>query len=248
MKLYELFNMTSASKIFEDREEFIKTKFGSALEARASEDVKKPMTADEVLVELMKADPTAGKHLQFIVRMYLKKQFKLEDVLRLKDDISKFEKFKSKIENKDLNSYKELRDLYAAIEPFAVKDEPVSGKQAAKQIKAAGAEKIIDEPDFTVLHLKNEDAAKFYGKGTKWCTAAEQNCMFDTYNKQGNLYVIITKLDGKERKFQFHFESDQVMDEQDSPISAKDIKKLSEIPAYNKFLNMMIKKHYGEHL
>jgi len=248
MKLAELLNTSNFGLLSEDREEFLQTKFGDALQDRAKEDVSRDLSAAEVITALKKADPTDGKHLQFIVRMYLKKQFKLEDVQRLKTDITKFEKFKSKIANKDLNSYKTLKELYAVIEPFGEKDEPISAKQAAKQIKTSGAEKIIDEPGFTVVRLKDEEAAKFYGKGTRWCTAGEENNMFNTYNEQGDIYVIIAKIDGKERKFQFHYESKQVMDETDSEISSDDIKKLSKIPGYNKFLNMMIKKHYGDYV
>ena len=52
-------------------------------------------------------------------------------------------------------------------------------------------------------------------KNTQWCTAADGNNQFNYYNSQGPLYININKADNE--KYQFHFESDQFMDETDTP-------------------------------
>ena len=60
-----------------------------------------------------------------------------------------------------------------------------------------------------------EEASCYYGKGTQWCTAANNgNNMFEYYNDNGNLYININKL--THEKYQFHFETDSFMDETDS--------------------------------
>lgn len=71
-----------------------------------------------------------------------------------------------------------------------------------------------------VIPLTRE-ASCALGKPTSWCTARDDSSnMFDTYNKQGPLYVWIGK-DGK--RYQFHFESAQCMDSKDRPIDEKTI-------------------------
>ena len=65
-----------------------------------------------------------------------------------------------------------------------------------------------------VIVPKTEAAAKWFGKGTKWCTAADKDNMFDYYNKRGLLYIVFWN--GK--KYQLHFESMQFMDERDQKI------------------------------
>ena len=247
MKVAELFE--HFHYLFENKEEFIANQFKDKLTKAANEDssYKGENTPLGVVRELSKIDPTRGKHLQFIVKMYLAKQFKLEDTDKIKSELEKFEKFKPRIANKDLNSYKNLDALYDVTEQFTDADAPVSGKAQAKEQKS-GAKKLIDTPNFKVIIPTTEEAAKFYGANTKWCTAADTNCQFENYAKDGEIYIIIAKMGGKDRKFQLHYESDQFMNERDTEVDKKDIAALSEFPEYTKFLNLLIKKHYGKYL
>lgn len=89
-----------------------------------------------------------------------------------------------------------------------------------------------------VHKLKTKEAACHYGANTKWCTAAESGNMFDQYNRSGPLYVIRTKGDNK--KYQFHFESNQFMNDQDKPIEMSDF--LKNHPSLTK-----IKEFEGKH-
>ena len=102
---------------------------------------------------------------------------------------------------------------------------------------------MFEKPGLTVVVPETQEAAKLYGKGTKWCTAGESNNMFDYYNKSGPLYILLANIGGTDRKFQLHFQQEQFMNERDQPLTAKDIKDLSSIPAYKDFLNMMIEKY-----
>lgn len=231
--------------LIEGRPEFIATKFGTKLLAAAEEDKSYDGEKDalKIIHTLLKADPSSGKNIQFIVNMYIAKQFKVEDLSKIKSELEKFNKFKARIENKDLNSYKTLDALYDVLETFDDKEDVKSNKQITKDIKS-DSKKIIDTPDFKVIVPTTEASAQFYGSGTKWCTAADKNCMFNHYAKDGDLYVIIAKIDGKERKFQLHYESDQFMNERDTEVNAADKAKLSKLDGYNQFLNWLIKKHY----
>lgn len=245
--------------LLEDRAEYIARSMERKLLDAAENDDSFPKReakgALKIVERLRKIDPSkSGENLQYIARMYGNKQFKLEDSQRLKSDLELFYKVKSKLQNKDLNSYKELKDLYAVLEPFTEKgdDDPelASNKELARRMKSS-VKKLIDAPNFKVIVPETEEAACFYGKGTKWCTAStDSHNLFKSYKDRDDLIIIIAKRDGKDRKFQFHYESGQIMDELDRSIKGnkQDIDFLSSFPEYADFLNMMIEKHYAKYL
>lgn len=202
-----------------------------------------------VIKRLADADPTADRAdaLVWIVRMYAAGRFMIEDIQRVRNDLTKFFRYRSQIPNKDLNSYKDLNQLYDAIEAVEGGEEPISGKQAKKLAKVQGAEKVVETPNLSVVKLLTPEAANIYGKGTKWCTTSENGGHFASYSKQGPLYAIIVNEGGTQRKFQFHYESNQFMNERDRPVSKAEIALLSKHDGYTQFLNMLIKQHYGQY-
>lgn len=226
----------------------------------ADEDKK---VVEDLIKELAKIDPTGERHdmTQWIIRMYIGHQarndegaptgpyvgeFKLEDADRIKKDLESFIKFKSKIANKDLNSYKKITDFYDVVEKAEEEFDPEaakSKKQQVRDIKMEGVDVIIQTPGLKVVHVKTEEAAKFYGSNTKWCTTSGA---FRSYSD--DLMIIMVK-EGN-RKFQFHYKSKQVMDEKDQSIVGKPdvIALLSRTPGWKEFLNLMIEKYYSPHL
>ena len=76
-----------------------------------------------------------------------------------------------------------------------------------------------------IIHLKTSEAAIFYGKGTKWCTAATGvNNMFTHYHKDGAIYVMIPKNPSYVgEKYQFHVDSLQLVNEKDMMLTIKDV-------------------------
>ena len=198
--------------------------------------------------ELLKADPKKGKFIQAIIRWYVSNEFKLEDVHRLNEDLTFFNRVKNKIENKDLLTYDTLKSVYDAIRPFQENEnDSKSNKELMREAKA-GAKKLYQEPGMIILELETEEAAKLYGKGTRWCTAADNNNMFKHYHDQGALYVIIANdPNGAMRKFQCHYESEQMMDEDDSSVNLENtpeiIQWLEKYKSYEEFCQMLFYKH-----
>ena len=245
MLLYEFVVLENADA----RVKYIVDNMGKKLsDAAAKDSSSRADNPTEIVQTLLKADPTNGQAIMWLTRMYSKGAFKMEDVNRVRNDLTDFFRVRSKLANKDLNSYKDLNQLYDAIE--SVQGEPTTSKRQQKQaIKHEGAQYVINTPEFKVLEIKNHDAACFYGSNTKWCTASKDDpSMFNTYTEQGPLFVVITNRDGKQRKFQLHYESDQFMDERDNPVPEKDIQYLSSFPEYADFLNMLIDKHYSKYV
>jgi hypothetical protein len=176
-------------------------------------------------------DPSKNKiHTQWILNQYKKKNIRQEDLPSVKDTLTNFEKYKNKLTQKDINQYPHINDVHDAVAPHI--GTASSKKEEIRQVKDDGADLIHSENGLTVHKLKTKEAACQYGKGTKWCTAAENNNMFDSYNKRGSIYVI--QKDGE--KHQFHFESQQFMDAQDKSIDlGKFIEKNPELKNVDEF-------------
>lgn len=89
-----------------------------------------------------------------------------------------------------------------------------------KQVDRGNFQEFYSDSKVRVIIPLDQTAACYYGQGTQWCTAATRGTnMFEPYNRQGKLYIIIPKdpeYDGE--KYQLHFASSQFMNEQDSPV------------------------------
>lgn len=201
--------------------------------------------------KLLQADPKNGKFIQSIIRWYIGGEFKLEDVYRVKDDLTFFNKIKSKLPNKDLLIFDTLKEVYDLIRPFQDNDSNTKSNKELMREAKSGAKKLFQEKGIIILEIETEEAAKLYGKGTRWCTAGDNNNMFEHYHKQGALYIIIADSpQGNTRKFQIHYESEQMMDEDDSSVSVDNqseiILWLEKYDSYVKFCEMLLYKHNKE--
>ncbi len=114
-----------------------------------------------------------------------------------------------------------------------------------KQIIKEGendVEIILETPNIIIYRPTTEAGSKCYGHQTKWCTAANKNNMFDEYNKEGPLFIIMSKLNKKD-KYQIHFETGQLMDPLDKSVSSIQIlKKFNDIELIN-WYNQKIEKY-----
>ena len=175
--------------------------------------------------QLVFADPTSnqqkdkmGKYGKWILNLYKQGKLKVGDVPELRDSLSYFDKFKNRIEKKDINQYHSVPELFNSVKQFMENPNQAASKSdELRKTKQQGAEKVYEDEEWLVVVPKTEQAACLYGKGTKWCTAATDGSnMFEYYNNSGPLYININKKTG--RKYQFHFQAEQFMDEQDNPI------------------------------
>jgi len=186
------------------------------------EDVFKQIASADTVTTNLDRDKL-GKYAKWLLWLYtdkkrVKSQLKLEDLYKAKEYLPVFDKLSKsgKLENNNINSHISLSSLYSVIRPYLEGEEFASKGEEIKHTKVEGADKLYEDDAFVVIHPKTEEAAKYYGKGTQWCTAAENNNMFDHYNKNGPLYIVIGKRYNE--KYQFHFESEQFMDETDESI------------------------------
>ena len=135
-------------------------------------------------------------------------------------------------EHRDAGKFKTLHSLEDIVDEHKHK---LSGKEESRQLseKMNSPEhaEVNHHDEFTHIVPKTEEAAKFHGRGTRWCTAAENNNQFKYYNNDGQLHIYTPKNPKYEgEKYQAHYydqyhgggaedlETAQIMDEKDVPV------------------------------
>ncbi|MDD5651693.1 MAG: hypothetical protein PHF86_14960 [Candidatus Nanoarchaeia archaeon] len=159
-------------------------------------------------------DPTSkgqekvGKYVDWIIKnkLFDKKPEEMKDLL------SKYEKFKSKLEinQRDINKLK-YEDVVGAIDTLIQKGALVSQTDKEKERKKQAekeAEMAYQDDDVIVIIPKTMFASQYFGAGSDWCTARQddKSCMFDSYDRDGTLYIVKDKHDNK--KYQLYVEDE----------------------------------------
>lgn len=175
---------------------------------------------DQVFIE---ADPTPNKKYKVWILRMKKAGLKQEDLYKITEYLTIFDKYKQKLEIKDINQYKTVGDLFTAIKP--IRDAIESGvdirsdnqKRKAAARATGDIDVVFESNGWKILHPKTKDAACQLGTGTEWCTATRSNDnMFDHYNAKGPIYIIASP---DNKKWQFHKDSEQFMDSTDTEVS-----------------------------
>lgn len=179
-------------------------------------------TSGDIINHFASADPSKNKaYTQWMLNQYKKKTVRQEDAPRLQTVLTNFDKYKNKLANKDINQYKHISDLDAAVRPHL--GTAATNKEASEQIKTEGRDTLLDTPNVKVYHTKTKEASQaIYGggsgcgeNGTDWCTAARgQGSYFEHYNSKGPLIQIHIKGDAKS-PYQYHKETGSFMDKED---------------------------------
>ena len=114
---------------------------------------------------------------------------------------------------KDLNSVANFDELFELVQEA----KPLYQAWQEKQEQAdadKGKELLLDDENWQVIVIHNKGAACQLGKGTDWCTAAPGLEYFKQYYRENDpLFYILDKTTNE--RFQFHFGSDQFMNQYD---------------------------------
>ena len=233
-------------------EELNKIVLGDPTTRRDGNEIKKAGTyTNWLLKQYLKLEPDAEYgSASFKSEMRELQRLFFEDLYKTTEDLQKFDRFKGQLELEDRDINKHTIDsLERAVENFSLEKTKATKQEkeeASKTYEHPGGEVIFRGGQWTVVKIEDQgqlgkDAACFYGghglRSTKgesnWCTSAPGLNYFNTYIKQGPLYVIIPNKpeafrDGgvetgeksglPARRYQFHFPSDQFMDPDDRQI------------------------------
>ena len=170
-----------------------------------------------VLGILEDADPTPNKiYMPWLAREYARGQIKrIEDADAYKPLLQIYE-----IDKKRRDFRQDAKDImrlnatqfYTILKNYELPQAPMKDRGQAREVYKDSTVRVIVPVD--------QQAACYYGQGTRWCTAATQGTnYFDRYNSRGKLYILLPQQPEHEgEKYQLHFGTDQYMDEEDDPV------------------------------
>ncbi len=181
----------------------------------------------DIFWNIIKTDPTydeqrsqkMGKYGKWLLNQYRQGHLDMNNLSKVRNTIDFFNRYNRQLEVKDINQYKNIDQVYDNVKNFMEDPSQATSKSdEVRKIKEMGAEKVYEDNDWLIIVPKTQEAAIYYGKGTKWCTASTGSYnYFERYNNEGRLYININKNTGD--KYQFHFESNSFMDAEDKPIT-----------------------------
>jgi hypothetical protein len=168
----------------------------------------------------------------------------IEDLFKVTDDLKKYERFKNQFpqDKRDINKLTpdDVYELTKDLSLQKTKASKAEKEEAGKTYEHPGGEIIFRGDTWTLVKIEDKgalgkDAACFYGgyylpeEGeSRWCTSSPGLNYFNTYIKDGPLYVVLPNDDKGQRgkksglpveRFQFHFPSSQFMDRHDRQIN-----------------------------
>ncbi|MCS7317116.1 MAG: hypothetical protein NZZ41_02185 [Candidatus Dojkabacteria bacterium] len=137
-------------------------------------------------------------------------------------------KNKLKPNHKDINQIKDIHQLLDILDEYQgeqIKSNTEIEKEIEENFYRNGeAVLVYNDANFKVVIPNTESASCYFGRNTRWCTAATKSeNFFYKYNRKGPLYIILDKKNNK--RFQFHFETEQFRDESDTNIGIESFKK-----------------------
>lgn len=127
----------------------------------------------------------APKYLDWVGKVMDEINFD-ETFLKLVPTVKRFQNISTNLPQTDINQYKSFDELYNAITSY---DSRI--RREVKQVK--GGNVVYDDGVYFVVNPLNYESSCYYGKGTKWCTAAETDSHFKRYNEDGKLFYIIDR-------------------------------------------------------
>ena len=192
-----------------------------------------PNISDNDFNRIIALDPTfkrekdkLGNYGKWLLSLFSKGQLQNEG--HVKDLLNRFESVKNNLKQRDIMKYKSLEEVDNMLNnEDSYKD--LSKRQELRQVQKAvhrtnvnkEASKVFEDSKWEVWVPHTYNASCKLGRGTTWCTAStESDYYYNRYKQQygGEYYILINK-QNPEEKYQFHFESNQFMDADDSPVN-----------------------------
>ena len=125
------------------------------------------------------------KYLEWVGKNFDSVNFD-ENYGKLVAALKNFDKISHNLDKTDINQFKSLQELMGELDQY-------NGRQRREVEKHEGGNVVYNDDRFYVVNPLTHQASCYYGKGTKWCTAATGDEHFRRYNTEGKLFYIIDK-------------------------------------------------------
>jgi hypothetical protein len=109
-----------------------------------------------------------------------------EYLSKLGQALKTFEKISSNLSKTDINQYQSVSELLSELNNYQNKN-----RRQYKQVE--GGNVVFENDRFFVVNPLTHQTSCYYGRGTKWCTAADSDHHFNQYNSDGKLFYILDK-------------------------------------------------------
>ena len=229
--------MKISELLFEYNEKRLINDFGNKLQIKSKSDSSAPKNLSSVnlIKKIADLDPTGNKELTFwLVLNYANNRInRYEDIAsRAIPELLKYKALLKKpnltppLTIRDINQIKGLTHLEEIVDQYQEKEttsnKELENKEEQNFFNTNQAELIYNDSQVKVVVPKTKAASCFFGINTKWCTAAKSsNNMFDEYNTDGPLYIVLFKKENK--RYQFHFQTGQFMNEKDEYVNPNEL-------------------------
>jgi len=190
---------------------------------------------NSLLDRLDQIDPTQNnQYVRWLIREYSRGSFKVEDSQRIQNVLNQFISVQKRLDKKDINQYK-FHDLEDTMDKIF---SPDIEQSTDNEDFPDGTKVLYNGPLGWLVIPETKKASCELGRGTKWCTAAYEDNMFDNYSDDGPLYIWRDNQEGG-AKYQFHFETQSFMDAKDRALSAEKLNYFrTEHPVLKKLFKM----------
>jgi hypothetical protein len=173
-----------------------------------------------------------GYGFDWLITQYKRGNFKIVDGPDFKEVLDQyFTLFVSKAHK----SIFECKTIFEVKDRISEKLNNISLNEYIRNIKENEVIKIIDNDGIKILIPKTLEAAKIYGKGTKWCVAGEYYNSFYEYANAGTIYYILCN----DEKFCLHLNKHNFMNSSNIPLSSYEVKFLNEKQGFKEFLRAL---------
>lgn len=200
---------------------------GDATAVAAVDAIEAETPAERIVYYISQFDPTQNKqNTQWLVVRYAQGTYHLEDLPDVTQYLTLFEKAKKRLAKRDINQYANIGELWQALQPFMQGQQAVSrsAERDIERMKFSARDQaniVYDSPELLIVTPLTLGASRYWGKNTKWCTTVEDGHQFKRYTSQGPLFIILDKANN--RRWQFHFETGQFMNELDQRVPIGDV-------------------------
>lgn len=189
---------------------------------------------DNLLNRLINLDPTSilesdkiGKYVSWLIILYRRGDATLKQVLsydNMEDDykiseaLEFFDKNKNLFDKKDINQYKTLDELFTKIKSFDEMSSNIVQKTEKYKYytdldKSGRITKFYENNNWLIIIPNDEEiSCDIAGTKTSWCTARPTGSHFNTYNKDGKLYIFLDKKKNLYPTYQLHIEKPEFQD------------------------------------
>jgi flagellar biosynthesis GTPase FlhF len=166
--------MKFSEYILENRVEDFKTKYGRKLNQDMLDRVVS-MVAPKYL-------DWVGKILDGLV---INDNFS-EYITKIGPALKQFEKISSNLPKTDINQYQSLDELLESLKKY-------ENRVRRNYNTVEGGVVVFENDRFFVVNPLTHKTSCYYGRGTKWCTAADSDDQFNRHNSDGKLFYILDK-------------------------------------------------------